>query len=77
MLNRPLKTDVALSAIEQCAPNSHAWLSQYLTELEQHCFQLRTGLLKAAADEAQRTGNQQTQYDKYLLPSVTAQEVTA
>lgn len=79
MLNRPLKTNVALSAIEQAAPNSHAWLSHYIAVLEKQLFNVTTGLKLAAADEAERTGTLETKYDSYLLPlclDVTAQEVT-
>lgn len=79
MLNRPLKTNVALSAIEQSAPNSHAWLSHYIADLEKRLFTATTGLKLAAADEAERTGKLETKYDSYLLPlntDVTEQEVT-
>ena len=79
MLNRPLRTKVALSAIEQAAPNSHAWLSHYIAELERQLFNVTTGLKLAAADEAERTGKLETKYDSYLLPmntDVTEMEVT-
>lgn len=67
MTNRPLKTKVALQAVAQHCPNSHAWLSQCIAHLEQCCFTLRTGLMLACADEAARTGNLATKYDSYLL----------
>lgn len=62
---------------EQHSPHSYAWLQSENTRLEAENLRLKTGLLLAAANEAERTKKQETQYDQYLLPVVTQQEVTA
>lgn len=72
-----LKTTLALAAIEQHSPHSHDWLQNEITRLEAENLKLKTGLLLAAANEAERTKRQETQYDQYLLPVVTQSEVTA
>lgn len=72
-----LKTILALAAIEQHSPHSYAWLQNEITQLEAENLKLKTGLLLAAANEAERTKKQETQYDQYLLPVVTHPEVTA
>lgn len=73
------KTTMALTMIESLSPNIHDWLKGEITRLEAANQKLRTGLLLASADEAERTGKLETKYDSYLLPlntDVTEQEVT-
>lgn len=71
------KTTMALAFIEDLSPNIHKWLKSEIIRLEAENLRLKTGLLLAAANEAERTKKQETQYDQYLLPVVTQPEVTA
>lgn len=73
------KTTLALTMIQSHSPNIHDWLKSEITRLEAENQKLKTGMLLAAADEAERTGKLETKYDSYLLPlsnDVTEQEVT-
>ena len=77
MINRPQNAQAALSSTKLHLPQCHDVLSDYITHLEEDNFRLKTGLLLAAANESARTNQLDTQYDKYLLPPVTNNEVTA
>ena len=75
MMNQ--KTTLALTLIESHSPDIHDWLKSEIIRLEAENLRLKTGLLLAAANEAERTKKQETQYDQYMLPVVTRPEVTA